>query len=243
MAARATIVSSAILTLGRHRQRPTLFYVPSLRAAPVWSVADLPEPHRAPLYALEAAAPEILAEYDVLRADVSSDYSTADPTRQEGEHRLHEGEWSWHSYVKKGERNAAWAARCPTTASLLEAVPGLMAHAGAADPFGFAFFSTLHPGSTIEPHTAPCNLRLRCHLPLRVPPGDGCAMELAGARQPWAEGKLLVFDDCYEHAVWNRTAEPRVLLLFDLWHPDLAESERAAVRDMFARARAERGAR
>lgn len=33
----------------------------------------------------------------------------------------------------------------------------------------------------------------------------------------------MVFDDCYEHEVWNRTDEERVLLLFDLWHPELAE--------------------
>lgn len=36
-------------------------------------------------------------------------------------------------------------------------------------------------------------------------------------------GKCLVFDDCYEHEVWNKTEGERVLLLFDLWHPDLVE--------------------
>lgn len=37
-----------------------------------------------------------------------------------------------------------------------------------------------------------------------------------------------MFDDCYEHEVWNKTDEDRVLLLFDLWHPDLAEEVRLA---------------
>lgn len=36
-------------------------------------------------------------------------------------------------------------------------------------------------------------------------------------------GKCMFFDDCYEHEVWNRTGEERVLLLFDLWHPDLVK--------------------
>lgn len=40
----------------------------------------------------------------------------------------------------------------------------------AGTPFSFAFFSTLHPGAEIAAHTAPSNLRLRCHLPLIVPP-------------------------------------------------------------------------
>lgn len=31
----------------------------------------------------------------------------------------------------------------------------------------------------------------------------------------------MVFDDCYEHEVWNKTEKERVLLLFDLWHPEL----------------------
>lgn len=39
-------------------------------------------------------------------------------------------------------------------------------------------------------------------------------------------GKCLVFDDSYEHEVWNRTEGERVLLLFDLWHPDLVEEVR-----------------
>lgn len=39
-------------------------------------------------------------------------------------------------------------------------------------------------------------------------------------------GKCLVFDDCYEHEVWNKTDKERVLLLFDLWHPDLVEEVR-----------------
>ena len=34
----------------------------------------------------------------------------------------------------------------------------------------------------------------------------------------WKEGKCLVFDDAYEHEVWNKTGEERVLLLVDFWH-------------------------
>ena len=37
--------------------------------------------------------------------------------------------------------------------------------------------------------------------------------------------------------VWNRTDQERVVLLFDLWHPDLQPSEIAALEDMFAYAR------
>jgi aspartate beta-hydroxylase len=241
----ARIVQSAICHLqqGVARQRPTLFFVPSLRATPVWSLADLPDAHQRALRALQSSAGDLLAEYDALQAEVPSDYSTSDPTRHDGEHKLHDGSWDWHSYVKKGARQAAFAAHCPTTVSLLEDVPGLMTDF----PFGFAFFSTLHPQTKIAPHTAPCNLRVRCHLPLRVPrPSDAsatCGMELAGRSLEWREGELLLFDDSYEHAVWNDTGEPRVLLLLDLWHPELSEAERTAMSDLFRRAQDERQGR
>jgi len=53
----------------------------------------------------------------------------------------------------------------------------------------------------------------------------------------WEEGKALVFDDSYEHEVWNRTDEDRVVLLWDVWHPDLDMDERRAIVDMFGTAR------
>jgi hypothetical protein len=34
--------------------------------------------------------------------------------------------------------------------------------------------------------------------------------------------------------VWNRTQGDRVVLLFDVWHPDISFSERLAVLEMFS---------
>ena len=47
-------------------------------------------------------------------------------------------------------------------------------------PFSYAFFSVLKPGASIATHSAPCNIRLRCHLPLFVPdvPVGTCAMRV-----------------------------------------------------------------
>ncbi|CAM9453160.1 unnamed protein product [Phaeothamnion confervicola] len=106
-------------------------------------------------------------------------------------------------------------------------------------PFAYAFFSTLRAGSAIQPHTAPCNLRLRCHLPLAVPSDDPelCGMRVGDETRPWREGRLTVFDDSYEHETWNRSQGDRVVLLFDVWHPELAQEECAAVADMFSMAR------
>ncbi len=45
-----------------------------------------------------------------------------------------------------------------------------------------------------------------------------CGIRIGDQIRAWEEGKCLVFDDAYEHEVWNRTEEERVLLLVDFWH-------------------------
>eukprot|EP00614_Pseudopedinella_elastica_P018897 CAMPEP_0172646352 /NCGR_PEP_ID=MMETSP1068-20121228/240198_1 /TAXON_ID=35684 /ORGANISM="Pseudopedinella elastica, Strain CCMP716" /LENGTH=124 /DNA_ID=CAMNT_0013460609 /DNA_START=491 /DNA_END=865 /DNA_ORIENTATION=- len=100
----------------------------------------------------------------LLAAGTASDYSTKDKSREGGEHKMHTGDWSWYTFISKGARQAPFAEKCPVTASLLNNVVGPDLMTGL--PFAFAFFSTLHGHSAIAPHAAPCNLRLRVHLPL-----------------------------------------------------------------------------
>ncbi|MEJ0071849.1 MAG: aspartyl/asparaginyl beta-hydroxylase domain-containing protein [Pseudomonadota bacterium] len=39
-----------------------------------------------------------------------------------------------------------------------------------------------------------------------------------------------MFDDHLEHESWNFTAEPRIVLIIDLWHPDLTPARGRAAR-------------
>ena len=234
----ADIVQTGVLRLhGTSRQRPTptMFTLPGLTARANWGgvsgleAAGFSRLARA-VSAIVDARELLLAEYDaVVAARPASDYVP-------GEHSLHEGTWDWHSFVDKGERRGAMAERAPKTAALLESVPRLM----TGVPFGFAFFSSLRPDSQIAPHSSPMNLRLRVHVPLRLPP-DGasgeCSMGLAEDCLQWRLGEAIVFDDSFVHATWNRTDHDRVVLLFDVWHPELADDEVFAITSMFGRAR------
>ena len=122
-----------------------------------------------------------------------------------------------------------WAA-CPQTAAALRSVPGLcIGHM----PFAFGFFSTLGAGCSIAAHTAPCNLRLRVHLPIIVPESGSCGIRVADEIRKWEVGKALIFDDSFDHEVWNNSGAERVVLLFDLWHPDLTEMEIRSIEEMF----------
>lgn len=202
----ATILQSAVCrTRVKHRPAPSLFYFPGL------SSKAIIDPNQFSWKAeLESKYDVILEEYKSLRASKpGSDYVTLE------EHKLHSGKWDWNSYIVKGKRQADFAVQCPKTVEFLESLdsPALMTET----PFSFAFFSTLHPNSNIAAHYGPCNLRLRCHFPLIVPKEGNCGMQVGDDTVIWEEGKAVVFDDCYQHKVWNESKEERVLLLFDMW--------------------------
>ena len=91
--------------------------------------------------------------------------------------------------------------------------------------------SRLSAGAHIPPHAGVMNARLICHLPLIVPPG--CGFRVGGEVREWREGELLVFDDSVEHEAWNHGDRDRVILIFDIWRPELSLEERAAVTALF----------
>ena len=100
--------------------------------------------------------------------------------------------------------------RCPETAALLRSVPGLQS----------AWFSILAPHYRIPPHKGVTKTVLRVHLGLIVPADrEKCAMRVDHCVVNWEAGKSLVFDDFYNHEVWNDTGQERVVLIFDFVRP------------------------
>jgi aspartate beta-hydroxylase len=93
-------------------------------------------------------------------------------------------------------------------------------------------FSFLSPGTHLLPHHGVTNARIVVHLPLIVP--SDCALRVGGEIHAWREGRLVFFDDTYEHEAWNRSGEMRVVLIMDCWNPHLSEAERAAAHDLMA---------
>jgi beta-hydroxylase len=121
-------------------------------------------------------------------------------------------DWRWKSFFLwgYGYRIDENCARCPTTARLLQTVPGLET----------AFFSIMEPGAHLTPHTGVTKAIFTCHLGLRVPQdAEKCWMMVNGQKFNWREGRALIFDDTYEHEVRNATAEPRVVLLLHVRRP------------------------
>lgn len=42
----------------------------------------------------------------------------------------------------------------------------------------------------------------------------------------WQEGKMLIFDDSFEHEVWHNGTSVRLVLIVDIWHPAITDYER-----------------
>ena len=63
-----------------------------------------------------------------------------------------------------------------------------------------------------------------CHLPLVVP--ADCGLRVGDERRDVVRGEAWAFDDSINHEAWNNSAEDRIVLIFDVWHPDLTEQER-----------------
>ena len=100
-------------------------------------------------------------------------------------------------------------ARCPRTAEIVARIPGLNS----------AFFSILAPGTHIPAHRGVTKGLITCHLGLIVPRDGDVRMRVADRYVRWAEGETLVFDDTYDHEVWNDTTGTRVVLLVQFERP------------------------
>eukprot|EP00029_Vermamoeba_vermiformis_P005068 TRINITY_DN1657_c0_g1_i4.p1 TRINITY_DN1657_c0_g1~~TRINITY_DN1657_c0_g1_i4.p1 ORF type:complete len:322 (+),score=44.63 TRINITY_DN1657_c0_g1_i4:797-1762(+) len=129
------------------------------------------------------------------------------------------GSWKSFYFVESGQITHNSHEQAPLLTQLLRRVTSLMTCS-----FGYAYISILGPHSHITPHCGPCNIKLRCHLPLIVP-SEGCTMRVGSTRKSFNQGELLIFDDSIEHEVRNDSSSARVVLLFDIWHPDLTLDE------------------
>lgn len=205
-------------------QAPTSFYYPGLPQTAFFARADF-----AWVDALKAAARATRAELDAVLADRSGfrPYVEADPTRPNKPHvLLDRAEWSAFHLFERGAPTPE-SARCPATMAALAQVP----LPSIADRSPMALFSLLAPRTHIPPHHGMLNTRVIVHLPLIVPPN--CRLRVGNHERPVEAGRVMIFDDSILHEAWNDSDDTRVVLLFEVWRPELSIAERDALTQMF----------
>ncbi len=183
--------------------------------------------------ALEAQTAAIQAEAQTLLAEPANflPYVRQTTARPQGDVHglLDNADWSTCYLTDQGQPIAERVALAPVTFTAIDSqVP--LCRIGTRAPS--IMFSLLRPRSRIPAHTGMINTRFVCHLPLVVPPG--CGFRVGPETREWHDGQLMVFDDSVEHEAWNDSDKNRLVLIFDVWRPELSDEERRQVQALFA---------
>ena len=118
-----------------------------------------------------------------------------------------QNKWQVFSFLFFGIKNPIHYNLCPDTAKLLSQIPNLIS----------ADFSYLPAHTHIKPHKGFTKMVLRVHLGLIIP--KDCGIKVGNETREWEPGKLLIFDDSFEHEAWNNSKEDRFVLMLDIVNP------------------------
>lgn len=199
--------------------------MPGLTAKPWHEISD--HAHvRAARDMLVASAPALRAEFVRLR--------DAGQLMREREciHDAGGGEW------RRFEVTGFWRRLDPATNCSLDAPVACRVlqdlRAGGL-PAIRAGYSAIGPHAWLKPHFGMTNAQLKLHLGLIVPGGNATATRCAEFRvgdaiRGWAEDEVIFFDDSFEHEVWNRCLEERVVfqVVFRHFDANATHAERLA---------------
>jgi len=273
---RALLLHYAVLRgiIATPLQRP-LNLMRGLHTAPVWHPGETLSPSVAMGMFPDAFAWIAVLEREENVATMRQELLTPLTSAGVGEEQregIHHGHWQEVHLVRQGREEEGAADRFPGTMAILR-------QTGAH--FINARTSTVRAGTHITSHCGISNAKLRGHLGLHIPIPGGTAQVSytahhaqgdAGASLPqprsalrvgqqqlgWRPGKVIVFDDSFEHEVWwqwaprrnsesprgDPTNDPaaaattamdhRVVLIVDVFQPQLSPSQRASIEASFS---------
>lgn len=203
-------------------QQPSFMRYPGLRAQPFWDTRQ------------EAWHRQLISKADAIRTELqrylahSQQGMTPYVRQTDGapaswQHLIEKTAWQALHLLKAGHETDI-AAAFPQTISALQKTP--LSRCGQHAPE--AFFSVLQPRTHIPPHYGLSNFKLVAHLPIRLP--EHCTLTAGNQTRHWHMKELLVFDDSFLHEANNASNEVRIVLIFDVWHPDLTTDEQMRIQ-------------
>lgn len=213
-------ISNAVRLTRPFPQNPTDFHFPGLPVVEFFDSDTLPW-----LADLAAATRDFLEEFEGLIAREAAEivpyvHYQADLPLAQWRSLNHSDRWSAIHLIRNGELVERNARYCPRTLAAF----GRLDQPKVAGCSPNLMFSLLAPGTRIPPHTGVANTRLVVHVPLVVPPA--CGFRVGAETREWQVGRPFAFDDTIEHEAWNESEQPRVVLIGDIWRPELSQVER-----------------
>ena len=169
--------------------------------------------------------------------------------QQQQQNQQQQAEWSSIYLYRQGIKQVETCnTYFPITTNILETM--CPHHMGGKCGFGSIYLSKLKQNTKVVEHCGPTNVRLRCHLPLVVPKNtSGSYLKVGEHCVTWEEGIPILFDDSFVHSAVHVGSNDRsgsssdssstssneqydgdrIVLIVDLWHPALSESDRTAL--------------
>ncbi|XP_014256088.1 aspartyl/asparaginyl beta-hydroxylase isoform X5 [Cimex lectularius] len=139
--------------------------------------------------------------------------------KNEAENLKDAGDWKQFELFARGVKYKENCLKTPKTCSIIEEFePARSCKRGQSK------FSVMEAGTHVWAHCGPTNCRLRAHLGLIVP--KNTFIRVADEIKSWEEGKVFIFDDSFEHEVWHNGTSHRLVLIVDVWHPELTRQQR-----------------
>lgn len=153
---------------------------------------------------------------------------------------MNQGQWIHHGNNDEDFQLESLSELFPQTIQAVQRLENLL----QSCVFGNVFFSRIQSGSRIAPHCGPTNVRHRLHLTIALEDvSSSCVLHVREECMRWRQRRAFVFDDSLLHSVEyenniqgnsRRSNESeRVVLIVDLWHPELTSSERTAICDLY----------
>ncbi|MFN6039907.1 MAG: aspartyl/asparaginyl beta-hydroxylase domain-containing protein [Bacteroidota bacterium] len=115
--------------------------------------------------------------------------------------------WEVFTFQFFGIKHSLNIRSCPKTSEILFSIPELVS----------ADFSFLPAKTKINPHCGFTKMVLRSHLGLVIP--EDCGLRVGNEHRNWQKGKVLIFDDSFEHEAWNNSLDDRFVLMLDIANP------------------------
>lgn len=115
--------------------------------------------------------------------------------------------WKVFTFQFFGIKHPLNCSVCPKTYEILKQIPSLVS----------ADFSYLPANTHILPHKGFTKMVLRAHLGLIIP--ENCKLRVGEETKEWETGKMLVFDDSFDHEAWNKSDKDRFVLMLDIANP------------------------
>ncbi|SPP73956.1 blast:Aspartyl/asparaginyl beta-hydroxylase [Drosophila guanche] len=190
----------------------SLYNEPQLRAQPFWQPSETG-------YASQLR--KLQENWMSIREEALSLLSHRGYFADETENLRHKGIWQQFELFAKGQLHGKNCQRAPITCGLMKAFPE-----SSGCRRGQVKFSVMQAETHVWPHCGPTNCRLRAHLTLVAPEPEQTSLRVAEREITWREGELIIFDDSFEHEVWHNGTRPRLVLIIDMWHPDLTATQR-----------------